>query len=156
MKRTTILFAVIALLLGFGPLPRGATFVQPAFAEGHEGGGGGGKEEGKKPEFEYIKMDPISLPIITAKGLTQQLSLMVSLEVPYAEKDKVATYKPRLTDAYIQDLYGALGAGFALMKGNVVDVVAVKQRLTSVTAQVLGPDLKANSVLLQVIQQRAM
>ncbi|MBI3441495.1 MAG: flagellar basal body-associated FliL family protein [Proteobacteria bacterium] len=113
-------------------------------------------ESGPPPEFAYIQLDPINLPIITAKGLTQQVSLLVSLEIEFADKEKVSVYKPRLTDAYIQDLYGAIGAGYAMMKGNVVDVQQIKQRLTSVTDKVLGPDLKAHDVLLQVIQQRAL
>ena len=113
-------------------------------------------EDGAPPEFVYIQVDTINLPIITAKGLTQQVSLMISLEVPYADKEKITTYKPRLMDAYIQDLYGAIGAGYGLMKGSVVDVQQIKQRLTTVTDKVLGPDLKAHDVLLQVIQQRAM
>lgn len=108
------------------------------------------------PEFAYIKLDLINLPIITSRGLTQQVSLMVSIEVGWDEKEKVANYKPRLADAYIQDLYGAIGAGHALMKGNIVDVAQIKQRLIDVTDKVLGPDLKAHGVLLQVVQQRAM
>jgi hypothetical protein len=63
---------------------------------------------------------------------------------------------PRLIDAYLQDLYGALSAGHGLMKDNFVDVVQVKQRLTAVTDRILGPDHKVHEVLLQVLQQHQM
>lgn len=112
--------------------------------------------DGPQPEFEYIQLDPLTLPIITTQGLTQQINLSISLEVPYGQKTEFDGFKPRLADAYIQDLYGALGAGFGMMKGNVIDVQQIKQRLTSVTDKVLGPDLKAHDVLLQVVHQRSM
>lgn len=149
MKRITFFLSVVALLVMLVPC---------AYAAEHEGGGGGEAADpnAPHPEFAYIQLDPINLPIITAKGLTQQVSLMVSLEVAFDNKEKVTIFKPRLADAYIQDLYGAIGAGYALMKGNVVDVQQIKQRLTTVTDKVLGPDLKANGVLLQVVQQRKM
>lgn len=125
--------------------------AQPAFANEKK------EEEGaSKPEFEYVQLEPISLPIITNKGLTQQVSLIVSLEVPSAHTTDVTGFKPRLTDAYIQDLYGALGAGHAMMRGNLLDITKVKARLSSVTDRVLGPDIKAHDVLLQVVQQRPM
>jgi len=108
------------------------------------------------PEFEYLQLNPMILPIITAKGLTQQVSLIVSLEIDYGQKEKFSSYEPRLIDAYIQDLYGALGAGHALMQDNLVDVRKIKLRLSSVTEMVLGSNLKVHDVLLQVIQQRKL
>lgn len=127
----------------------GAT-VSPAFAAGSE-------EDPKapKPEFEYIELKPLVLPIITESGLTQQVSMVVSIEVPYGQKDALKPYEPRLADAYLQDLYGALGTGHAMLRGGVIDVMAVKGRLTSVTEKVIGKE-KFNSVLLQVVQQRPM
>ena len=70
-------------------------------------------------------------------------------------KKEIEEQEPRLADAYLQDLYGALGSGQAMMKGRMIDVYAVKQRLTAVTEKVLGPD-KVHDVLLQVVQQRPM
>lgn len=142
MKRVMALFLVGMLLI----------LARPVLAEEE----GGVAANGPHPEFEYIEMDPLTLPIITTKGLTQQISLSVSLEVPFGQKVEYDGFKPRLADAYIQDLYGALGAGFGMMKGNVIDVQQIKQRLTSVTDKVLGPDHKAHDVLLQVVQQRPM
>jgi flagellar FliL protein len=113
------------------------------------------REKSSVPEFEYYELAPLVLPIITETGVTQQVSLVVSLELPFGKKSEVEPYEPRLADAYLQELYGALGAGEAMMHGNIVDVQAVKSRLGEITTRVLGPD-KVNSVLLQVVQQRRL
>ncbi|TAL31813.1 MAG: flagellar basal body-associated FliL family protein [Alphaproteobacteria bacterium] len=104
------------------------------------------------PEFEYVELKPLVLPIITERGLTQQVSLLVSLEIPYGKGDEIRAMAPKLADAYISDLYGALGNNEALLKGGVVDVTAIKERLSADTIKVLGPD-KVHEVLLQVMQQ---
>ncbi|MDE1151115.1 MAG: hypothetical protein PW788_01140 [Micavibrio sp.] len=126
--------------------------VTPAMAEEAEGGGEGGKALAIKPDFEYFEMKPIILPIITDKGLTQQVSLVISLELPYGTRDDIKPLEPKLADAYIGNLYGALGSGGVMMKGNIIDVVAVKDRLTKETTRILGEG-KVHQVLLQVVQQ---
>lgn len=107
------------------------------------------------PDFEYMEMKALTLPIITDQGVTQQVSLVVSLEVPYGKKAEVEGLSPRLADAYLQDLYGALSRGNAMMVNNVIDIQAVKKRLTNVTYKVLKED-QVHDVLLQVLQQRRM
>jgi len=133
-----------------------SVFLMLALAPFAYAGEEGADPNAPHPDFEYIKLDPITLPVITAKGLTQQVSLVVQLEVAWGKKDDIAPYEPRLTDAYLQDLYGALGAGHALMKDNFVDIEQIKQRLTAVTDKVMGPDHKVHAVLLQALQQRPM
>ena len=140
MKRVIFIFILGALLL------TGAAYAQEARVD----------PDAPPPEFEYVVLDALSLPVITTKGLTQQVSLIISLEIASDQKGEISAFKPRLADAYIQDLYGALGAGHAMMRGNVIDVQQIKQRLTSVTGKVLGPDLKVHDVLLSVLQQRPM
>lgn len=113
-------------------------------------------KEGPVPDFEYLEMKPLTLPVITDQGLTQQVSLIVSLEVPYGKKAEVENISPRLADAYLQDLYGALGGkGNTMMVNNVIDIQAVKKRLSRVTYKVLKED-QVHDVLLQVLQQRRM
>jgi len=160
MRRAVIILAVFLLMLGclpLGGMPRGAVTLFPtAYAE--EGGGEKPVADPKAPhpDFDYIKIDPITLPVITAKGLTQQVSIVVQLEIDWGKRDEIAIYEPRLIDAYLQDLYGTLGAGHGMMKDNVVDIDAVKKRLTAVTDKVLGPDHKVRAVLLGTLQQRPM
>jgi hypothetical protein len=125
-----------------------APFARAAFAAEEEEG----KANKPPPEFEYVELKPLVLPIITEKGLTQQVSLLVSLEIPYGKTEHIKAMAPKLADAYISDLYGALGNNEAMMRGGVVDVTAIKERLTADTTRVLGPD-KVHEVLLQVMQQ---
>ncbi len=159
-----ILIAVVALLvLGGGGAGAYFYFSKPAEASAGEaakevaathkkdekkkgGGHGGGGTE-------FVELDPLILPIIDSSGVTQTVSLVIALEV--ADKDKAEEVKkltPRLKDAYIQDMYGVLNKHAAL-KGGVVQVAAVKSRLTKITTDVLGEDM-VSEVLLQVVQQR--
>ncbi len=68
--------------------------------------------------------------------------------------DTIRKQMPRLIDAYIQDMYGVLNKRAAL-KGGVVQVGMVKERLNAITKRVLGDDM-VEDVLLQVVSQRAM
>ncbi len=111
--------------------------------------------EDTKSDYEYFEMDPLLIPVITPSGLSQQISLVVSIEVPKGKLDDVKLYRPRLADAYIQDLYGVLGAGYGMINGNVLNVHAIKGRLSDVTVNVLGKE-NVNDVLLQVVQQRPL
>lgn len=118
---------------------------------GDHGGGGGGHGEGGGVEF--VKLDPLILPIIGGDGVTQVVSLVVAIEVSSAEdKDTVTKLVPRLQDAFIQQMYGELG-NQASIKGGVIQVAVIKKRLNEITTKVLGSDI-AKDVLLQVVQQR--
>lgn len=165
-----IIIAVVALLmLGGGGAGAYFYFVQPAeasagdaaadeIAKGHDekakeakGGAGGGHGSGGGTEF--VELDPLVLPVIDNRGVTQTVSLVIALEVGTLEKaDEIKKLTPRLKDAYIQDMYGVLNSHAAL-KGGVVQVGAIKERLNKITADVLGEGM-VEDVLLQVVQQR--
>lgn len=162
-----VLIAVVALLvLGGGGAGAYFYFSKPAeasageaakeVAAAHEKGkdekkkGGGGHGGGGS---EFVELDPLILPIIDSSGVTQTVSLVIALEVEDKVKaEEVKKLTPRLKDAYIQDMYGVLNKHAAL-KGGVVQVSAVKSRLTKITTDVLGEDM-VSEVLLQVVQQR--
>ncbi len=113
----------------------------------------GGHDGQEAPKIEYVKMDPLILPIVDAQGVTQVVSLVITIEVPdAASAEKVTAKIPRLKDAYIQDLYGVLGRQ-ASDKGGTVDVSTIKARLNAVTRRIMG-DEATGDVLLQVVQQR--
>lgn len=152
-----IIMAVTALaLLGGGAGGAYIFFVKPAQASEHETPKKEEKAE-KSAEGEaavsFVQMTPLTLPIVDKNGVSQVVSIVISLEVtgPEAAKE-VERFTPRLKDAYIQDMYGALTRQ-AAMEGGVVQVGYIKSRLNKVTAKVLGTD-KVNDVLLQVVQQR--
>ena len=147
MTKAKILFLALAFM---ALAQAGAVPCLPA-TTAHAQEGGEDANSGPPPDFEYLQLKPLNVPVITASGLSQQVSLLVSLEVPYGTKDKVKEMVPKLTDAYLRDLYGAFGSG-EVMKGNDVDVNAVKRHLTEDTDKVLGPD-KVHDVLLRAVQQ---
>lgn len=126
-----------------------AFLLLPASAQAEDA-----KDE-KKSALEYVDLNPLSIPVINETGLVQQVSIAVSLECATGKRDAVNVYKPRLMDAYLREVYGALGSGRALMHGNVVNVEELKTRLSAVTQRVVGPDL-VSDVLLQSVHQYAM
>jgi flagellar FliL protein len=162
-----ILMAVVAfVLLGGGG--GGAYFyfmgspAEAAAVEGEAGkhaeaddhaaeSGDGHSEEGHG--FEYVELDPLILPIIDEYGVSQTVSLVVSLEVKdAATAEKILKMQPKLKDAYLQDMYGLLNKHAALKDG-VVQIGKLKERLNKVSTKVMGENV-INDVLLQVVQQR--
>lgn len=160
-----ILLALGALVvLGGGAAGAYFYFVKPAEAstgaeieKGHEeakaekhakkGGGGHGAEA------FYVELDPLILPIVDNDGVSQVVSLVIAIEVEDdATKKEFEAQIPRLKDAYIQEMYGVLSKHAAL-KGGVLQVTYLKERLNQISAKVLG-DEKYFDVLLQVVQQR--
>ena len=117
-------------------------------------------EEGQKKSEEdakvaFVKMDPLVLPVVGKDGVVQIINISITLEVEDAEKAKeVEKFAPRLKDAYIQDMYGALSSKTAMSDEGVIQVNAVKERLNKVTIKVMGEESGVRNVLLQAVQQR--
>jgi flagellar FliL protein len=107
----------------------------------------------KAENLRFVELNPIILPIIDESGVSQVVTLVVSLEVDGEENAKYAeNLSPRLKDAFIQDMYGVLNRK-ASMDGGMVKVEELKERLNRLSHKVLGED-KINDVLLQVVNQR--
>lgn len=164
MKKLLIAAGVL-LVLGGGGAGAYFYFQKPAeaaadttIAAGHDGGEGHEKghatsKGGHGQKAEFVELDPLILPIIDNSGVSQVISLVIALEVPdSASKSEVEALTPRLKDAYIQEMYGLLNK-HAAMKGGVLQVGYLKERLNSISAEVLGKE-KFNDVLLQVVEQR--
>lgn len=163
--KMAIIALVAVLLLGGGGAGAYFFFFKPAEASA------GPVDEVKKAEHEakakeaehgaeeasaeeFVPMDVIILPIIDETGVTQTVTLMVSIAAPSKEAaDEVKRLAPRLKDAFIQDMYGALNRKNAMQNG-VLQVDAIKARLNRASVRVLGQD-KVNDVLLQIVQQRS-
>lgn len=154
MKKVIMTIAALALL---GGTAAGGYifFMKPAEAsETSE------KKEEKKADkgaadaaVAFVQMSPLVLPIVDKNGVSQVISLVISLEVKDDLSAKeVERLTPRLKDAYIQDMYGVLTKQ-AAMEGGVVQVGYIKNRLNQVTTKIMGKD-RVNDVLLQVVQQR--
>ena len=103
--------------------------------------------------LRFVELDPIILPIIDAQGVTQVVTLVISIEViGDANAEFTKHMSPRLKDAFIQDMYGVLNRK-ASMEGGVVRADDLKARLLKASGKVLGED-RVNDVLLQVVNQR--
>ncbi len=110
------------------------------------------KKDGHGEAFEFVELDPLILPIVDNNGVSQVVSMVIAIEVPDAEsKARVEMMTPKLKDAFIQDMYGALSRHAAL-KGGVLQVSYLKERLNKVGVEVLGESM--SDVLIQVVQQR--
>lgn len=151
------------LVLGGGAAGAYFYFAKPAVAAGgpvdeaakaaHDAKSKEAAEGAAAPVQEFVELHPLILPVIGENGVTQTVSLVVSLEVPdAATAEEVKRLSPRLQDAFIQDMYGALNRKDSMEKG-VIRVAPLKARLNRVTTKVLGEG-KVNDVLLQVVQQR--
>ena len=111
------------------------------------------KESELKKNFEYVELSPLVLPIIGQAGISQTLSLVVSIEVnTVSDAEKIEKIAPKLQDAYIQDMYGVLSSEANLAQGGTIQVKDLKKRLTDVSKTVAGD--MVNDVLLQVVSQR--
>ena len=102
---------------------------------------------------EFVELSPLVLPIVDNDGVSQTVSVVVALEVADSgAAETVKAMQPKLTDAYIEDMYGVLSEHAAL-KGGVLQVSMIKKRLNKITNYVLGDDV-VQGVLLQVVNQR--
>ena len=121
--------------------------------DAHETDGDGHGEDGGG--FKYVELEPLILPIIDGNGVSQNLSLVIVIEVENSRaQKKVEESQPRLKDAYIQELYGELNRQVA-MEGGVLRVQFIKKRLRDISRRVVGEE-EVNDVLLQVVQQRPL
>lgn len=145
MKKILSVFGAAALFCAF-------SVIGQAQAEEHATE----TEEGAEvaPTLHFVELSPLILPIINDRGVSQTLSLIVSVEVDSEEKvAQVKKYSPRLTDAFLTDLYGSFGQ-VANANGGVVPILFIKERLNKLSAKVLGEGV-VSDVLLQVMQRRA-
>lgn len=157
MKMIIMIIAAVAIIGGAGGY---FFFMQPAEAASAEAP----KEEHAKKDkkdghgeghgdVQFVELSPLVLPIIDPNGASQTISMVIALEVGDAEAAaKVEQYAPRLKDAYLQDMYGALNR-YAALKGGQIRLDVIKKRLNMASTKVLGEDV-VHDVLLQVVQQR--
>jgi flagellar protein FliL len=105
----------------------------------------------------FLTVGPVILPVVGETRVEQTVLIMVSLEMADdGTREQVRTYMPRLNDAYIRALYGQIGRS-DIVEGQLVDINAVKAKLTKATHEVLDPLGFADAiqdVLIQNVTQR--
>jgi flagellar FliL protein len=103
----------------------------------------------------FVNIGPVTVPVLAADRVDQFVTLLVAVEVAdAAAADYVRAQGPRLTDAYLTSLYGAVGSGM-LIEAGLLDLEQVKERLNAASRRVLGQDA-FRDVLVQVVTQRPM
>jgi flagellar protein FliL len=106
-------------------------------------------------EPRFVKLDPLVLPVVGNRRVEQVVRLVVALEL--AEPGKAALVEhdaPKLTDAFITDLYGALEPA-RLGEGGLVNIDHVKGKLARASNRVLGEGV-VKEVLVQMVNQRPL
>lgn len=101
----------------------------------------------------FVNIGPLTVPVLGGDKAEQFVTLVVALEVADGTvAERVRSLAPRLTDAFVTSLYGAIGNGH-MLHGGLIDVQQIKSRLLAASRKVVG-DGVARDVLIQVVSQR--
>lgn len=123
-----------------------------------DGEGGAAPAEALAPSSGipvFVNIGPVTVPVFAADRIDQFVTLLVAVEVAdAAAAERVRAQGPRLTDAYLTSLYGAVASGTVIQAG-LLDLVQVKERLNTASRRVLGQGA-FRDVLVQVVTQRPM
>lgn len=162
--RTLLLILAVAVLFGGGGFGAGyLLFAEPSAAgdEAAENGAATPPAHGDAKGGSifappvFVNIGPINVPVLGEDRVEQFVTLVVALEVsdPFTA-ERVREQGPRLTDAYLQELYGGIASGQMMAQG-LLDLPTVKERLAKATTRVVGRD-KVRDVLVQVVNQRPL
>jgi flagellar FliL protein len=103
----------------------------------------------------YVELAPLVLPVIDGDRIQQLLQFTITVEAADEKAaGRIRDVQPRLTDAYIQDLYGALERR-RLLDGKILDVARLRDELTRISTGVLGENA-FRAILIQRVSQRMM
>ncbi len=97
----------------------------------------------------FIDLDPLVVPIFQGDSIATTIQITVKLETTGAEKEsKINKWKPRISDAFIRDLYSFIPR--LLRNQERVNVFIIKKRLQLIGDKVMGPGIIEN-ILVQSI-----
>ena len=140
------------VLIGGGAFGGYVYFVAPAKAKSDAAQKTSEKEGQAHKDMTYVEMGRLILPIIGENGVSQIVHMTVKIEVKDKKAaGKVKKLRPRIRDAYLQDMYGVLTRE-AAMRGGALKVKVIAERLKAITEKVLDRDV--HDVLIQSVQQR--
>lgn len=146
MKRPGLVLAAFLLSTGF--LSSGTASAGEEASNTAAGAAGPG-------DPIYVDLAPMVLPVIDGDRIQQVLQFTVTMQVADEKAaEHIRAEKPRLTDAFIQDLYGALDRR-RVLDGKVLDIERLKDELKRVSLGVLG-DNGVQDILIQRVSQRMM
>ncbi|MDB5365186.1 MAG: fliL [Rhodospirillales bacterium] len=103
----------------------------------------------------FVDLPPMALPILEGDRVQQMIAFTIAIEVTSMDAaSSVKSLRPAISDAILQDLYGALDRN-RLFKGRMVDAELLKAELSKSITRIAGADL-VKSVLVQKLSQRAL
>lgn len=103
----------------------------------------------------FVDLPPMALPVLESDRVQQMIAFSISIEVPTMDAaSAVKGLRPAISDAILQDLYGALDRS-RLLKGRTVDAEVLKAELSKSVTRIAGAD-QVKNVLIQKLSQRAL
>ena len=149
VKAVIVLVLGIALLGGAG---YGGWMLYNIYLVPHEGEEPKKEEPPPKVPTSFVRMPPLVVPVIGHAKVEQFITIVVTMEVVAEKAPIVQAHQPKMVDAFLTALYGAIDDK-SVMAGNLVNIPAVKEKLTATAAKVVGPGM-VQDVLVQVVTQR--
>lgn len=147
--------ALIVLILGIvllGGAAAGGWFVYNKYFVPHEEEAPKKEEPPPKPLTGFVRLAPMVVPAIGENRVEQFVTVVVTVEVLLDKQPMAQANTTRLTDAFLTALYGAI-ADKSVMKGSLINIPAVKNKLVEAGNKVLGTGVVQN-VLVQAVTQR--
>ena len=145
MKRLLIILVLLLLLAGGGG---GAWWFmnQDAAQAGAEA------PVAAAPKPNFVKIDPIVLPMIQQNQVTRFITVVITLEMPVSDATlQVELVKPRLMDALFTELHSLFGMRIVREQGPGSPLV--RERLKLVSERILGPGM-VTAVLVQGVSKQ--
>ena len=151
MLRLFLCLIAGVILLGAAPP------VVLASGGGESAGGKEGEEEKKdrRGDLNYVRMEPMVIPVISDNGAQQLVTFIIQLQVKdFSAAERLQSRMPQLTDAIFTALYGGLGQG-SLRQGHQVVIPKVKKRIIDAVDKTFEPGL-VEDVLIGGVGQRVL
>jgi hypothetical protein len=147
MVRTIAIAVAVILMIAGGAVGVMKQLAWGPFAAKTEEGAAQPDKPAEPPRF--LDMDPLVIPIFADDRVIAAIQIQLKLETRgAANEDYLNRMKPRLSDAFLRDLYAFIPR--LVQKGGQLDVLAIKQRLQMIADKVAGAG-KINSVLVQSV-----
>lgn len=103
------------------------------------------------PQVQFVDLPPLTLPVVRDGDVERVVRVDLALELKSgADAPRVSADLPRLTDAFLVELYALVG--HRLMEENRYDADVIKRRLQAASERVLGPGV-VTAVLIQGMAQ---
>lgn len=105
-----------------------------------------------KPPSAIVRVPSVVVPVIGENRVRQFVTVVVALEVDLEMQPTTQANLPRLSDAFLTTLYGAVDDR-TIFRGQLVDLPALKAKLAEAATKVLGGH-GVQDVLVQIVMQR--